>query len=391
MRHGFLSIFCFALIGATWVYAQDAAPASRVASAITLTSPLDYQVFQRQTWQTGRVEIRGETRLTADKAEARVTGTSLAAPLPDNWVRLRYSKSSGEFHASLREPAGGFYQVEIRILRHGRQLAAAIVPHVGVGEVFVVSGQSNATNYGEVRQKVETGMVVAFDGTSWRIADDPQPGVQDHSSKGSFIPAFGDALYRRYRVPIGIASVGHGSTSVRQWLPNGYPVDVMPTMTKFVTRNAHGELISDGTLFNGMMQRIHQLGKHGFRALLWHQGESDANQPAGHQIPAATYRNMMVELIRASRRSAGWNFPWFVAEASYHTPQDPSSPSIEEAQRSLWVSGLALQGPDTDTLGSEYRQNHGKGVHFNSAGLKAHGQLWAEAVETWLDSRPRRQ
>jgi hypothetical protein len=43
-----------------------------------------------------------------------------------------------------------------------------------------------------------------------RIADDPQPGVQDTSSRGSFIPAFGDALYAKYHVPVGIADVGHG-------------------------------------------------------------------------------------------------------------------------------------------------------------------------------------
>ena len=45
----------------------------------------------------------------------------------------------------------------------------------------------------------------------------PQPGVQDNSRKGSFIPSFGDALYRRYHVTIGIPSVGHGSTSGLSW------------------------------------------------------------------------------------------------------------------------------------------------------------------------------
>lgn len=314
----------------------------------------------------------------------RLIGPSLNGPLPGVWARVKLKKASGEFCGSVVEPAGGFYRVDIQFLRHNQAVGAATVAHVGLGEVFVVSGQSNATNYGEVRQTTET-MVVAFDGTSWRIADDAQPGVQDRSSKGSFIPAFGDALYRRYHVPIGIAAVGHGSTSVRQWLPAGDPIDVMPTMTKFVTHNSRDELVSDGTLFNGMMLRIHQLGKHGFRALLWHQGESDANQPTGHQISPEQYRKMIIQLIRAARKRAGWKFPWFVAEATYHTPQDPSSPPIEEAQRSLWHKGVALEGPNTGTLGSAYRQNHGQGVHFSDAGLRAHGALWADAVEHWLD------
>lgn len=353
---------------------------------IALSSPRDYQVFQRQNREAGRILICGRAALPADQAEVRVTGRSLNGPLPGVWVQMKLTKASGEFHGSVTEPAGGFYRVDIQLLRHHESVGAATVAHVGVGEVFVVSGQSNATNYGEVRQTSQTRMVVAFDGTSWRIADDPQPGVQDHSSKGSFIPQFGDALYRRYGVPIGIAAVGHGSTSVRQWLPAGDRIYVMPTMTKFVTRNGRGELVSDGILFDGMMLRIHQLGRHGFRALLWHQGESDADQPSGHQISPELYRKMMIRLIRAARRSAGWRFPWFVAEATYHSQQDPSSPSIEAAQRSLWHKGTALEGPNTDTLGSAYRQNRGKGVHFSDIGLRAHGALWAEAVEHWLDS-----
>jgi hypothetical protein len=333
----------------------------------------------------GKIRIVGKLRLPGDRIEARLTGNSPNGPLPGNWARLSLDKRSGAFHGSLATTPGGFYQLQVRALRGGKPVAETAVPHVGLGEVFVVSGQSNATNYGEVRQVTETRMVVAFDGSSWRIANDPQPGVQDHSHKGSFIPAFGDALYRKYHVPIGVADVGHGSTSVRQWLPAGYPVYVMPTMTKFVSRNAQGQLVFDGTLFNGMMQRIHQLGKHGFRALLWHQGESDSQQPPSHNISATMYRKMMVELIKASRKDAGWNIPWIVAEATYQ-PKTGLTPSIEAAQRRLWHKGLAMEGPNTDTLGPEWRQNHGMGVHFSSEGLRKHGQLWAQAVEAYMDS-----
>jgi hypothetical protein len=260
-----------------------------------------------------------------------------------------------------------------------------VVPHVGVGEVFVVAGQSNATNYGEVPQKTQTGMVTSFDGSKWAVADDPQPGVQDNSKKGSFIPSFGDALYRKYQVPIGVADVGHGSTSVRQWLPEGERVLVPPTMSKYVRPDVNGDLISDGTLFNGLMTRIRQLGPNGFRAVLWHQGESDANQPEGHQILPERYTAIVEEVIRTSRTQADWSFPWFTAEATYHNPQDQRCEPFREAQRAVWKDGVALEGPDTDTLTAAYRQNQGKGVHFNDAGLKAHGNLWAEKVESYLD------
>jgi len=380
-------IYCllFCLLLPFLAQAQSPAAPQAASAAIELTSPLDYQVFQRRAVLKGAVKVSGQAHIPANCAEARLTGTSLSGALPGNWVRLHLSKSSGAFHGSLAAVPGGFYRLEVRLLRGHAPIAETALDHVGLGEVFVVSGQSNSTNYGEVRQVTQTGMVAAFSGDRWQIADDPQPGVQDASSKGSFIPAFGDALYRRYHVPIGIAAVGHGSTSVRQWLPAGTPIGVMPTMTKFIARNAAGQLVCDGTLFDGMMKRIHQLGPHGFRALLWHQGESDAHQKEGHQIDGATYRTMMIALIGASRKDAGWKFPWMVAEATYHSPSDPSDPDIEQAQRSLWRRDIALEGPDTDTLGAVYRQNHGAGVHFSDAGLKTHGDLWAQALERYLD------
>jgi hypothetical protein len=353
--------------------------------SLTISSPLEYQVFQRSTRLYGAILVRANAP-TATRVEARVEGTSLEGPLPGRWQRLALDPNSKEFTGQISVVAGGFYIVEIKATNPAGPPTSLTVPNVGVGEVFVISGQSNSTNYGEVLQKTQTGMVTNFSGTQWFLANDPQPGVQDDSKKGSFIPSFGDALYRRYHVPIGIASVGHGSTSVRQWLPAGSPIKVMPTMTRYIKTDTDGTLVSDGTLFDGMMLRIHQLGVHGFRALLWHQGESDSHQPAAHDIDADTYRSMMVTLIRASRKEAGWDFPWIVAQATYHTPDDQSCPPIRDAQRSLWQPGLSLEGPDTDSLTAPYRQNGGKGTHLNDAGLKAHGLLWADRVSQYLDT-----
>jgi hypothetical protein len=362
---------------------------------IALTSPLDYQVFQRLTRDRGFILIRGRLASSADKLEARILDTPDTKPahtLSRKWHKLAVNKSMGGFDAAIPTPPGGFYAVELRAINGHNTIALLQVPHVGVGEVFLISGQSNSTNYGEVLQTTQTRMVTTFDGAAWRLADDPQPGTQDASKKGSFAPSFGDAMFAHYNVPIAIASVGHGSTSLRQWLPSGDNVEVMPTMTRYVTHNPDGSLTSTGTLFNGMVNRIRQLeasappSGHGLRAILWHQGESDSHQPPEHEISAATYRRMLERVISSTRTAAGWPIPWFVAQATYHVPTDTSTPAIREAQQSLWQQGIALQGPDTDTLGPAYRQNSGTGTHLNDAGLKLHGQLWAQAVQAWLDT-----
>jgi hypothetical protein len=161
-------------------------------------------------------------------------------------------------------------------------------------------------------------------------------------------------MYAKYRVPIGVAVTGHGGTSVTQWQPGG-------------------------ELVNWMMGRVNQLGKGGFRALLWHQGETDV------LAKNMNYFEDLKNIIRASNYQAGWQFPWFVAQASYLDPPRPADATIRAAQKRLWDESVALEGPDTDTLIGDNRDFEGKGTHFSPKGLKAHGQMWAEKVSVYLD------
>jgi hypothetical protein len=350
------------------------------AANLTLESPAAYQVFQRQSRLQGKIVVRGHWSEGCDAAEVRLTSASA----PSAWLPLQL-ESGCAFQGEMPAAAGGWYGLEVRVLQRGNRSGGASVEHIGVGETFVICGQSNSTNYGEELQQTRTGMVSTFSGDAWRVANDPQPGVQDNSQRGSFIPAFGDALYERYKVPIGIASVGAGGTSVRQWLPKGDRFLTPPTMSKYVIQVGEKEWESSGRLFDGMLERIRQLGRGGFRALLWHQGESDANQVPGHEMTPADYRRMLERIVRESRRQAGWEFPWLVAQATYHNPAEALSPEIREAQASLWKDGIALEGPDTDILTGDNRQNGGKGVHLSGKGLEAHGKMWAEKVERYLD------
>jgi hypothetical protein len=320
---------------------------------ITVLSPLPYQVFQRETHLQGTMLVSGRINVPCDRLEVRVIGSSLKGKLPGRWQFLPVTVQTGRFHAALALPAGGWYQVELRS-RNGKQVhAQTTVDHVGIGEVFVGAGQSNSTNCGQERIQQTSGMVSSFSGSAWQLADDPQPGPHDRSTGGSFWPAFGDAMYAQYRVPIGVAVTGHGGTSINQWQPGG-------------------------ELFNWMMTRIFQLGPGGFRAVLWHQGESDV------AMPSSEYAEKLCRVILASKAAARWEFPWFVAQVSYHNPEKPSFASTRDAQQLLWKQGIALEGPDTDTLIGDHRDYHGQGIHFSPKGLRAHGVMWAEKVSTYL-------
>jgi hypothetical protein len=353
------------------------------AASLTITSPGDYQVFQRFSKVKGTVVIEGLLEDgTFDELEVKffLTGREVS------WKRIPYTIAGSSFKSQMILPAGGWYRMEIRVLKDGKILGESAVEHVGVGEVFVVAGQSNSANHGEVKQNTKTKLVSAFNGEGWQLADDPMPGASGNS--GSFVPPFGDEMVNRFDVPVGFIACGIGATSVREWLPAGARFPNPPTLEGRVRQMSGGDWESDGRAFDMLISRMEQAGFHGFRAVLWHQGESDANQPDPKRtLPGYLYWQYLEKIIRKTRQEAGWHIPWFVAQASYHVPGDESSPEIRAAQKALWEAGVALEGPDTDALKCELRENDGKGVHFSDKGLKVHALHWAEKVVPWLEEQ----
>ncbi|MBO7393154.1 MAG: hypothetical protein J6U98_03005 [Abditibacteriota bacterium] len=331
-------------------YTRRTVSADNRREKINVYSPMDYQVFQRDCRESGVARLSGDAD-GYDSVRVKIAGKTFDIPV---------NKSTGGFYKEVRLPAGGWYQAEF-----SAKDFRTIVNHVGVGEVFVGAGQSNSTSSGDFQMKQTSGMVSAFEGSYWQLCNDPVMGAQDECGGGSYYPVFGDELYKRYKVPVGIVSTGFGGSRIEQWEP-GADLSVMFWPER-------------GRMYDLMMKKILWLGPGGFRALLWHQGEADA-----YNDPAVCYRKM-VKLIQTSTEDAGWFFPWFVAKASYHNPDLPIHESIRSVHQKLWDNGIALPGPDTDVLTGDNRDMDGLGVHMSPKGLTAHGKMWAERVSEYLD------
>jgi hypothetical protein len=109
----------------------------------------------------------------------------------------------------------------------------ATVDRVGVGEVFVVAGQSNSANHGEEKLVPTDDRVVTLapDGV-WRVAADPQPGASGDG--GSFLPALGDRLEAEFDVPIGLVACGpmaciNTRPAVSGWISRGDGESIAPS------------------------------------------------------------------------------------------------------------------------------------------------------------------
>ena len=112
--------------------------------------------------------------------------------MPD-WVKIgELNSGQKELRAVISAPAGGWYRLELRLRVPTEVLSEAAVERVGVGEVFVIAGQSNSANHGAEKQQVTSGRVAAFSRKEWSLAHDPQPGA---SGNGGSLDS---CVWRRY-------------------------------------------------------------------------------------------------------------------------------------------------------------------------------------------------
>src|SRR5215470_13004018 len=139
-------------------YLCAAGMAATAALRINFKSLQNFQVVQRSSATNGELIVAGsvtgelENGQHPDKLEVRVLGKSPFGKLSEEWQSVPYDAPSTAFYGKLNLPAGGWYRFEARALCRGAQVASAIVEHVGVGEIFVIAGQSNSANYGQERQ-----------------------------------------------------------------------------------------------------------------------------------------------------------------------------------------------------------------------------------------------
>jgi hypothetical protein len=322
--------------------------------AVILNAPLERQVFQRKG-EVGQIYIGGIVPGGADRVDAQVTN---GAKVVVSWNSI--ALGADEFGSYVTVPAGGWFTVQIRAVR-GKVSTVVTVDHVGIGEVFLTAGQSNSANSGLFRfAALDT--VSAWNGTGWVVANDPQP-IADGLG-GSTWAVMGNTLTTELNLPIGLISVGVGKTAVRDWLP-GAP----PFLPRF-----------DEPLFNRIAQ-VEQTFRPwgGFRALLWHQGESDSHQ----DTPTEVYCDDLTTIIQASRAQLGTGDPvpwWLIAHAtSYNNPPQERLQVLHGQSCAIHRNPPAFPGPDTDAIVPP-RDRQWDDIHFNKRGQERAGRAWAESI-----------
>ncbi len=318
---------------------------------LLITNIWNRAVYQRGSNNAAVIPVRGTLAGSAARVEGRAVLFDDAIGLSSDWQVVTNGAVSGVFSGTITVQAGGWYRLEFRAVDGAGQVVATyVINRIGVGEVFVTAGQSNAANEGQTRQTPDDDRVSTLDITNgWRWAYDPQPMAT--GTKGSVWSLFGSLMRQRYSVPVGMVCVAEDATTVGDWQPGG-------------------------TNFPKLSKVMSALGPQGCRAVLWHQGEADAR----YSTTPSDYKAKLETLIAGSRSAAGWNVPWGVAEVSFnYLATVPHQTNIIYAQQGVVADDLGnFTGAATDDLvGTIWRYDL---VHFTGTGLKAHSQRWADAV-----------
>jgi hypothetical protein len=343
-----------------------AAAACRVGAVSNLVWPQTRQVVQRGGDHVGSLQILGNFTGCATGFQARTVRRNGTLGATVGWTTLGAPVINGNaFFGVLRQPQGGWFDLQVRPVYQGKAGAARTVAQVGVGLVFVVAGQSNASNNGAPTGVVPNDRMSAydFDRGLWRNGRDPQP-APDGSPLGSVWPTTGSNLAVALGVPVGFYNVAYGGTAVAQWQPNAAPPN-------------HGPM----PLFTRLVAALKYLGSQGgVQAVLWDQGESDY----GAQTPAATYRALLGNVLFQAHAQSGVPHKWMIAFVGCGPCADQSFMAAQRgAQASLVDNVTYFGGPNTDALGAAFRLADpatGVNVHFNALGLTTLGAEWGRLI-----------
>ncbi|MCU0340147.1 MAG: T9SS type A sorting domain-containing protein [Spirosomaceae bacterium] len=348
------------MIGLIWVLGMTVGVLN---AQIKITFPVERAVFQRSNANQATITVGGYYTQAVDRIEARLVPVQAGQGQPTDWAVIQSNPQGGIFNGTI-VGRGGWYTLEVRAFRSGVQIGRDVLNRVGVGEVFVIAGQSNAEgifNYGAPAATDDRVNCTTFNNRTATTSTEPNDlTFAPISAEGVIGPrgrsawywgALGDLLVRKLNVPVMFFNVAWESMTVKLWFDSslGKPVD-----QPFI-----GTRLPLGMPYSNLRMVIrHYCSILGVRAILWQQGETDAFA----RVTTTEYQQAMQGLIDTIRDDFGdfVYIPWVLARSS-RTAAGVSQ-DIINAQTAVISTNFnrVYAGPFTDAI----QPNRPDGVHF---------------------------
>lgn len=238
------------------------------------TAPTNWQIIQRDINNYGAFIVAGcwNTTETQFDVQIRLVRENDGSPVTHalDWQNSEIDLSNRSFSLELKNiPSGGLYRLETRISRpyaqDTRPLRGDYRHHIGIGDIYIIAGQSNAsgTGLGQIYDPPQLGIHLFGNNEEWKLATHP---LED--ATGTLHPititnifhghspwlAFAKKIGRECNIPVGLIPCALGGSSICQWVQDDGQAAV---------------------LFDNMLDMVNRATGGTVAGILWHQGESD--------------------------------------------------------------------------------------------------------------------
>ena len=246
--------------------------------------------------------------------------------------------------------------------------------NVGIGDVFLIIGQSNASGRGSNNQTWSHATLQAMsfaNDYTWKVSADPLDSkvgqIDSVSAESDLTPAHGTvwiaattALMAATGCPVGWIPAPMGATAIANWAPGAAGTHQLRT-------TLYGQACAR---YFASMNNIYRMG--GVRCALWWQGEGDQFNTA-----AATYNTALDTLANTLYTEIGAKLmPQYKLQIMAANPGYVDT-AVAEA---IGDNANVLQGADLSGIDPVDVVN---GVHLMSdAEIAAGGAAWAAAIKT---------
>ncbi len=320
--------------------------------------PEPYTLFQRDSDTKGVIKVRGTFSVGAhpEKLEARFSGGA--------WQDLNFKPGVNEntFVGTIPVPVG---QGLLEVRSVDNPTLNASVKCVGVGDLFLITGQSNADGRGEKMVKLNSPnpyIGVKYRRHVWSKGDDPSANDTD---TGSPWPIVLNYLIPDQKVPIGFIAAAVGSTVVRQW------------------RKTDGAIAKNAWAPGGMYSRAMEMvkiatdGSMKIRAVLYYQGENDMTHWNEMSVLGdyLAYKTNLMAVI--SDFWDDYQAPILVGQITYESDRLKCD-NIRQVQQEVWKEHPhALPGPTTYDI---CEKTGWTGHYTTAAEMKVYADRWTAAI-----------
>lgn len=347
------------------------------AQTVSLSYPINNSVLQRGTFNDAVVTFAGQLvhNTLAVTLTYRIRPVSATGVLgvPGATTNLNIA-SNGMFYTT-QAINRGWYLVEV--LLNGMVYATA---KFGIGDVFIIAGQSNAQGIGNLAYPIPSSAGIP----EW-IVGTSEDGTCTKTLPASFTKMFSmntpDEAKRHGRLgpsgngiwayatlgklisdsnggmPVAFFNAATAGSSITEWKQGADGVEAKhPYTGAQVCLGYQGGSANPsdyyGLPYTTLKNALNYYGSlFGVRAVLWHQGEADADVNVNSIYKAtssADYQAKLQAVIAKSRADFGApNLTWYISKASF-SKFGPINATVRTGQGNVATGSPNLNGPDTD-------------------------------------------